>query len=81
MYVFVNFCLNEEIVLLGKRMDNHKVAEKSIEDNEVHWLGLIGHLYIISRIRSLYNRFDIQNYIPCYEIDKNDIQHLSQTVI
>ena len=46
MYVFVNFCLNEEIVLLGKRMDNHKVAEKSIEDNEVHSLGLIRHLYI-----------------------------------
>ena len=44
---FLNFCLNEEIALLGKKMDSHKVAEKSIEDNEVHLLGLIRHLYII----------------------------------
>ena len=40
---WLNSCLNEETALLGRKMDNHIVAEKSIEDNEVYLLGLFRH--------------------------------------
>ena len=57
-------------------MDSHKVAEKNIEDNEVHLLGLIRHLYIIF-IQKI--RFDIQNYISGYELIRiaTNCNHLS----